>query len=81
MEICVSDLGFPMHTHRTDSPPSFRLIEMQSILVDLIENFEFSPLEGVRVMRVFTGGMMNAMVEGRYHEGTQMPLQVSLVQH
>lgn len=55
------------------------LVEMQAILVELIETFEFSlPGDDIEIQRV-SAGIMVPMVRGRMHEGTQMPLRVSLI--
>lgn len=55
------------------------VIEMQAILVDLIETFEFSlPADATEIQRV-NAGLMVPMVRGRMFEGTQMPLRISLV--
>jgi hypothetical protein len=53
------------------------LLEMQAILVELIENFEFHEDEKATIQRV-PSGLMIPMVNGRMHEGTQLPLKVSL---
>lgn len=51
-------------------------MEMQAILVELIEKFEFQPVEGVDIMRVPAGAMI-PMVRGKMQEGSQMPLYIS----
>lgn len=49
---------------------------MQTILVALIENFEFSsPPSEDEVLRVPVG-LMSPMITARPHEGVQMPLTV-----
>ena len=53
-------------------------MEMQAILVELIEKFEFQPVEGVDIMRVPAGAMI-PMVRGKMQEGSQMPLYISAV--
>lgn len=55
------------------------LIELQAILVEMIENFEFSLPKGVEILRL-PAGIMIPMVKGRMHEGTQMPLNLTLVE-
>lgn len=51
---------------------------MQSTVVELVENFEFSPpAEKVEMLRVPVGAIMAPMVKGRFHERTQMPLTVT----
>ncbi|KAJ8475067.1 hypothetical protein ONZ45_g15739 [Pleurotus djamor] len=57
----------------------FALIELQAILVEMIENFEFSLPKGVEILRL-PAGIMIPMVKGRMHEGTQMPLNLTLVE-
>ncbi|KAG2744032.1 cytochrome P450 [Suillus brevipes Sb2] len=56
----------------------FALLEMQAVLVELVENFEYRFPEGVEVIRL-NGGPMAPMVEGKMHEGLQMPLEVSVI--
>jgi hypothetical protein len=51
---------------------------MQAVLVELVENFEYRFPEGVEVIRL-NGGPMAPMVEGKMHEGLQMPLEVSVI--
>ena len=46
--------------------------------MELIEKFEFRPVEGVDVMRVLAGAMI-PMVRGKMHVGPQMPLYISIV--
>ncbi|KAJ8521421.1 hypothetical protein ONZ45_g1869 [Pleurotus djamor] len=57
----------------------FALIELQALLVEMIENFEFSLPRDVEIMRL-PAGIMIPMVKGRMHEGTQMPLNLTLVE-
>ena len=53
-----------------------RLLEMQAIAADLIENFKFSiPEEKPDIIRV-PAGVMGPMVRGRENEGMLMPLHV-----
>ena len=53
---------------------------MQSILVDLIENFEFAiPDDKPEILR-FPAGLVTPLVKSEMHAGAQMPLRVSLVQ-
>ncbi|KAF8902797.1 cytochrome P450 [Gymnopilus junonius] len=56
----------------------FGLTEMQSILVELIENFEFCPPtnKNVKVLRTHAGALMAPMVKGGFNEGTQMPIGI-----
>lgn len=54
-----------------------RLIEMQAIVVDLLENFRFAiPADKPKIIRapIF---VMSPMVKGRMQEGVQMPLHVT----
>lgn len=54
-----------------------RLIELQAIVVELVENFKFAPPEDEPgIIRVPTG-IMSPMVKGRMGEGVQMPLHVT----
>lgn len=62
--------------HSTDSVD--RVLELQAVLVELIENFEYRFPEGVEIIRL-SAGLMIPMVAGKVHEGSQMPLQVSVV--
>ena len=60
--------------------PICSLLEMQSTVVELIENFELSPPPGsekIEMLRVPVGAIMAPMVKGKFHERTQMPLGVS----
>ncbi|OJA16487.1 hypothetical protein AZE42_08914 [Rhizopogon vesiculosus] len=56
----------------------FAILEMQALLVELIENFEYRLPEGVEITRLYAGFMI-PMVAGKMDKGVQMPLQVSLV--
>lgn len=56
----------------------FALLEMQAVLVELVENFEYRFPEGVEVIRL-NAGIMSPMVEGKMHKGFQMPLEVSVI--
>lgn len=77
MALCVSK---PKRLNRQCcSQSSFRVLEMQAILTELIETFEFAkPKQGLDIMRV-PAGIMVPMIRGKMHEGVQMPLQVSVV--
>ncbi|KAI0354772.1 PAH-inducible cytochrome P450 monooxygenase PC-PAH 1 [Trametes cingulata] len=58
----------------------FSVIEMQAILVELIEQFEFTiPEDKPEIIR-FAAGLVAPLVKDDMHAGPQMPLQVSLVQ-
>ncbi|KAG2074169.1 cytochrome P450 [Suillus decipiens] len=56
----------------------FAVLEIQAVLVELVENFEYRFPEGVEVVRL-NAGLMAPMVEGKLHEGSQMPLEVSVI--
>ncbi|KAG2341337.1 cytochrome P450 [Suillus weaverae] len=56
----------------------FAVLEMQAVLVELVENFEFRFPEGVEIIRLNVG-LMTPMVEGKMDEGLQMPLEVSVI--
>jgi len=57
----------------------FAILEMQAILVELIENFEFAlPADKPDVMRVPTG-ITTPMIRGKMHLGAQMPLKVTVI--
>ncbi|KAG1747117.1 cytochrome P450 [Suillus paluster] len=56
----------------------FAVLEMQAVLVELIENFEYRFPAGVEVIRL-NAGLMAPMVEGKMHEGLQMPLEVTVI--
>ncbi|KAI0712968.1 cytochrome P450 [Cerioporus squamosus] len=59
----------------------FSVIEMQALLAEILENFEFSiPQEKSTIIRAPVGIGMVPMVGGKEELGTAMPLQVSLVQ-
>ena len=56
------------------------IIEMQAILVELIEHFEFNiPDDKPEIIR-FAAGLVAPLVKDEMHLGPQMPLRVSLVQ-
>ncbi|KAI0721412.1 PAH-inducible cytochrome P450 monooxygenase PC-PAH 1 [Cerioporus squamosus] len=58
----------------------FSIIEMQALLVELIEKFEFNVAEGNPEIIRFAAGLMTPLVANEMHLGSQMPLRVSLVQ-
>ena len=56
------------------------IIEMQAILVELIEHFEFAiPEDNPQIVR-FPAGLVAPLVMSEMTAGPQMPLRVSLVQ-
>ena len=58
----------------------FRIIEMQAILVELIEHFEFAiPEDKPEIVR-FPAGLVAPLVKSEMHLGPQMPLRISPVQ-
>jgi hypothetical protein len=85
MEFCLSDgvlrkpisllLVMPLNI----SSNFARLIELQAFICEFVENFEFAPLPGVDIRRA-VAEVMTPMVKGKEHEGTQLPLLVSLVE-
>lgn len=57
----------------------YSVIEMQALIVELIENFQFSlPAGGVDIQRS-SAGFMIPLIRGKIEEGAQVPLTVSLV--
>lgn len=56
----------------------FAVLEMQAVLVELVENFEYRFPKDVEIIRL-NAGLMTPMVEGKMHEGIQMPLEVSVI--
>ncbi|KAM5532813.1 hypothetical protein V8D89_013532 [Ganoderma adspersum] len=58
----------------------FSIIEMQAILVELIEHFEFAiPEDKPEIVR-FPAGLVAPLVKSEMHLGPQMPLRISPVQ-
>lgn len=54
-----------------------RMIEMQAIAVDLLENFRFAvPADAPEIIRLPTG-LMAPIVKSSMKEGLQMPLHVT----
>jgi hypothetical protein len=63
----------------SDVLPFNSLLQMHAFLIELVENFVFTlPPGGIDIQRV-PALLMIPMVRGKMHEGTQMPLCVSLV--
>jgi len=54
----------------------FAMLEMQAVLIELLENFEFTLPDDVDIIRVY-GGTMTPMIAGQTDQGTQMPLIVT----
>ncbi|KAF8906098.1 cytochrome P450 [Mucidula mucida] len=54
----------------------FALIEMQIILTEMLEHFEFTFPEDVQIKRA-SSGLMLPFVRGKMREGIQMPLHVT----
>lgn len=52
------------------------MMEMQAVVTELIETFEFDIPEGGLDNLCFSVGMMLPMVRGKLQEGVQMPLAV-----
>ncbi|PIL24888.1 cytochrome P450 [Ganoderma sinense ZZ0214-1] len=58
----------------------FAMIEMQAILVEMIEHFEFAiPEDKPEIVR-FPAGLVAPLVKSEMHLGPQMPLRISPVQ-
>jgi len=53
-------------------------LELQTILVELVSNFEFSMNEQSEKVRRLPCGVMVPVVSGEEAKGAQMPLKVSL---
>ncbi|EGO24688.1 hypothetical protein SERLADRAFT_356230 [Serpula lacrymans var. lacrymans S7.9] len=56
----------------------FAVLEMQAVLTELIEMFEFKYPEGLDVVRL-NSGIMSPAIRGKVEMGVQLPLHVSLV--
>ncbi len=57
------------------------IIEMQALLAELVENFEYAlPKNEFTIARTAAGTMMVPMIRGKEELGSVMPLRVSLVQ-
>lgn len=56
----------------------FAMVEMQSFLVDLINNFEFRPSEKDARIRREGSGLMFPIVDGEVKDGVKLPLLVSV---
>ncbi|KAF8520692.1 cytochrome P450 [Gautieria morchelliformis] len=57
----------------------FSLLEMQAILIEMVENFEFSPPPGdIQIKRGYAA-IVQPMVKGQESRGTQLPLTVTAV--
>ena len=52
-----------------------RVIELHSIVVEILENFELSFPEGKTILRV-PAIAMTCMVEGEREKGVQMPIRI-----
>ena len=52
-----------------------RVVELHSIIVELLENFELSFPEGKKILRV-PAIAMTCMVEGEREKGVQMPIRL-----
>ena len=56
-------------------------MEMQALLSEVLEKFEFTlPADKCVVKRAPTGVGMTPMIDGKEELGAAMPLQVSLIQ-
>ena len=56
----------------------YRILELQSTLVGLIQHFEFSPVPGIDIQGAPAGSMI-PVIRGRAKEGTQLPLHISVL--
>ena len=57
MAVCVCS-SFPYSGFEYPETMTIRMIQMQAILIELIDNFEFSPPPGkVEIIRAFAGHM------------------------
>ncbi|KAH7925485.1 cytochrome P450 [Leucogyrophana mollusca] len=56
----------------------FAVLEMQAVLTELIETFDFRFPEGVEIVRL-NAGLMIPMVRGKMEEGAQVPLHISVL--
>jgi len=56
----------------------FALMEMQSIAVELLSQFNFAVAPDVKIQRVPTGIMM-PMKKGKMEEGVQLPLEITTI--
>ncbi|KAF8587081.1 cytochrome P450 [Ramaria rubella] len=57
----------------------FAMIEMQAILIELLENIDFSPAPGnIEIVRAATG-LMTPMVKNSKSRRTELPLTITLV--
>ncbi|KJA15630.1 hypothetical protein HYPSUDRAFT_194030 [Hypholoma sublateritium FD-334 SS-4] len=56
----------------------FAILELQTTLVGLLEQFEFSPPPGIEIQGAPAGSMI-PVIRGRAREGTQLPLCLSVL--
>ncbi|KAG0708103.1 cytochrome P450 [Suillus ampliporus] len=56
----------------------FAVLQMQAVVVELIENFEYRFPEGIEVFE-WNLPIIRPMVEGKMDEGPQMPLEVTVI--
>ncbi|KAF8510878.1 hypothetical protein BU17DRAFT_69864 [Hysterangium stoloniferum] len=55
------------------------VIEMQAVLIELLDNFEFSPPPGdVKILRA-AGGIVSPMVEGSTDKHSKLPVTVTSI--
>ena len=52
---------------------------MQALLVELIDNFDFSPAPGNLEIKRAVAGALQPMVRGQESKGTQLPLTVTIL--
>lgn len=77
LEIFVS-IRYHIASIRSSAAHSYcRIIELQAIIVELVENFRYNiPEEKPEIARI-PAGIMGPVVKGKMYEGIQMPLHVT----
>jgi len=60
---------------KADALGFYRVIELHSLVVEILENFELSFPEGKTILRV-PAVAMTCMVEGEREKGVQMPIRL-----
>jgi hypothetical protein len=79
MEICVRDSLFiprgKLTVHGSDNFNS--IIEMHTLLVTLIRQFEFALPDDPPKIKRLRPGLVMPVIEGEEHKGTQLPLKIT----
>jgi hypothetical protein len=57
----------------------YSVVEIQTFLISLLANFEFSIPEGAKKIRMDRSAVMAPMLEGEREHGSQLPLNVTIV--